>query len=844
MTRRMGATLNAVAMVATLALGAAGCSRFEPIDGTDTTDLSDVEQPDSKVDEDADHDTTPPEDADATAPPDAEPELPPDVSPDVGDADVDEVGPDVPDADVPTCESTCATAGEARCHPTEPNQIETCTKDAVTGCLDWVVTTTCASTNKCKGPFTCQVVDEVAQCAEDVDQAPPPCPDLSGNPCLPHVCNPDSGQCEPKPLDVGQECDDGDPCTLFEACDASLECTTDILDTVNCSCANAADCEQHDDGDKCNGVYACINTTCIMGDPAPPCGPHDDPCLQNACDPPTGACVAVPGNEGLACDDGDKCSTASACVDGVCEGTTYKECPVGVCEVPQCDAVTGTCGAVPVPNCCGNGTAEGAEQCDDGNDVDGDGCSASCTLPTCAMQGIDMGGNACLVVPGGVSFGTGDLTVELLFKPAAGAQTAVLFDAMDPATPGTGWQLTYTYVSGATANLQWREVASDGVTQVANANIAIPGQWQHIAVVRRANGEVRWYNNGAHQSGLTVTLPNAKGLGQAELYIGCEGASEDFFAGLVDEVRISKVARYTGGFSPPVAPYDPDADTLALYHFDETRPGLSADQTANGHHAYWLGVDATVDHGFGGKPAAKAVCLVTPCARHALDFDPAEQGVATVAAPTVLNGQQTLTVEFYAKIRANTKSAIISRSTSAAGGADWHIEVFASGDKAKLRWVEGQSGTSLDTFGSMVAVIDVTTPQWRHYAVTRSYDAGSKVATVTWFIDGKKETAQTLSPVNALATAQDLYIGSQGGATLFYDGLIDELRISKGALYTGDFVPPTSVALRSDTLALWRFDEGDYVYAHHAYVGQAPPAFLLGATWSDDQPSALAACPK
>ena len=27
---------------------------------------------------------------------------------------------------------------------------------------------------------------------------------------------------------------------------------------------------------------------------------------------------------------------------------------------------------------CGNGQVEGAEQCDDGNTVDGDGCSADC----------------------------------------------------------------------------------------------------------------------------------------------------------------------------------------------------------------------------------------------------------------------------------------------------------------------------------------------------------------------------------------------------------------------------------------------------------------------------------
>ncbi len=42
------------------------------------------------------------------------------------------------------------------------------------------------------------------------------------------------------------------------------------------------------------------------------------------------------------------------------------------------------------------------------------------------------------------------------------------------------------------------------------------------------------------------------------------------FIGLIDEVRISKVVRYTeDGFEVPKKAFVPDADTVALYHFDE-----------------------------------------------------------------------------------------------------------------------------------------------------------------------------------------------------------------------------------------------------------------------------------
>jgi len=44
---------------------------------------------------------------------------------------------------------------------------------------------------------------------------------------------------------------------------------------------------------------------------------------------------------------------------------------------------------------CGNGAIEGAEQCDDGNTVDGDGCSASCLVEGDCGDGTVNAGEAC-----------------------------------------------------------------------------------------------------------------------------------------------------------------------------------------------------------------------------------------------------------------------------------------------------------------------------------------------------------------------------------------------------------------------------------------------------------------
>ena len=55
------------------------------------------------------------------------------------------------------------------------------------------------------------------------------------------------------------------------------------------------------------------------------------------------------------------------------------------------------------------------------------------------------------------------------------------------------------------------------------------------------------------------------------------------FSGRMDEWRISKVARYDNEFSPP-ARYEPDANTVALFHFDEGDGDRLRDSSGNHHH--------------------------------------------------------------------------------------------------------------------------------------------------------------------------------------------------------------------------------------------------------------------
>jgi hypothetical protein len=56
------------------------------------------------------------------------------------------------------------------------------------------------------------------------------------------------------------------------------------------------------------------------------------------------------------------------------------------------------------------------------------------------------------------------------------------------------------------------------------------------------------------------------------------------FSGTIDELRISNWSRYSGDFTPELR-FWPDAETVALYHFDHQSGDVLTDSSGGGHHA-------------------------------------------------------------------------------------------------------------------------------------------------------------------------------------------------------------------------------------------------------------------
>lgn len=159
------------------------------------------------------------------------------------------------------------------------------------------------------------------------------------------------------------------------------------------------------DGASCGSALICIAEECV----ASTCGDgYLDEAMAEECD--DGNTLAFDGCEPLTCTF--TCADDSACIDtAVCNGV--ETCTDHVCAAgtppangTDCTLAAGGAGVCRATVCvaagCGNGVPDGAEECDDSNDVDGDGCDVDCTFSCnedldCADGDVCNGDETCEV---------------------------------------------------------------------------------------------------------------------------------------------------------------------------------------------------------------------------------------------------------------------------------------------------------------------------------------------------------------------------------------------------------------------------------------------------------------
>jgi len=151
-----------------------------------------------------------------------------------------------------------------------------------------------------------------------------------------------------------------------------------------------------------------------------------------------------------------------------------------------------------------------------------------------------------LYVPSNLSnaLGTGDFTFECWVNAAATPSDVGIFESRTLSDSGIQNGFTLTAFSSSVIR-----IFSDGIL-ISSSNTSYVGAWCHVAVVR-ASGTWTLYINGVSQGTSTAV----RNMTNTDMVIGAGRYSSSstpnaFFNGYIDDLRITRSARYLANFTP------------------------------------------------------------------------------------------------------------------------------------------------------------------------------------------------------------------------------------------------------------------------------------------------------
>ncbi len=694
-----------------------------------------------------------------------------------------------------TCEGTALD-----CDDSNPCTVDGCL-DAQ-GCINAPTSGgNCDDGSKCTSPDTCK--DGVC-IGTKID-----CED--GNPCTANKCLPNSG-CHSEVL--SGPCEDGDLCTTNDECldsvckGVALVCEDDGNFCTNDYCDPAVGCVHEpntlpcDDGNACTLSDHCVQGECVPGELLFQCD-DNNPCTTDSCNADSGECIHTANAQ--PCDDGDPCTEGDSCANTICIPGAPKDCDdSNVCTQDQCNA-QGKCVNAPAAGSCEDGNActtgdscvggscqPGQPQnCNDQNPCTADSCDAAQGCLHVPNQAACNDGNACTL---------GDACVD---GACAGSSTLDCNDD-NPCTTDS------CDPDGGCVNLPHSEACDDGNActkgDYCAAGICISGQAlicddDNVCTDDSCDVDAGCQflsNNELCEDGDPCTFNDQCSEGACTA-----GTTNDCSDG---NVCTQDVCNFDGCLHPPADGLCDDGDPCTLN--DGCSEGLCQGQPLANCGCHSLGLDGLSS--FGLVPGTTALDLPVTFTVEAW-FKAAPNAVAT-APQSLLCRWQDAGVQnrsFCLQLAPNKQLSFVLLGT--AGGNTDSYSVTTSG-------VNLEAG-------------------WHHVAAV--YDSEQ----LRIYLDGKLDGTTTAAVQPTSGGAASLYLGARfdadtNGIYRHFAGHLDEVRISKAALYSGEsFEPQTWLAVQANTLAYWGADQNQFSHLFDL-GGQALHAALSGpTTWSDDTPA-------
>jgi len=393
------------------------------------------------------------------------------------------------------------------------------------------------------------------------------------------------------------------------------------------------------------------------------------------------------------------------------------------------------------------------------------------------------------------AFGTSDFTIEFWINLGTNISTSYPYILTTSAyDSGTGF-----YVTADGASTGWGGIGAlhfDGATTlqygpaIATTSAIRNAGWKHIAI-SRSGVYTYLFVNGIKEA--THTAAGVANYGVTNAYLFRTGTSgyTDSDIGYVDDLQVTKIAKYTTNFTIPttsvivkppnvILPFSDDPywnqTVLALPMSGTNGSTTFVDLRGKTVTAAGSASISTTQSKFGGSSAY---------------FDGTDDYLSLSTGPDFDFGTGDFTIDVYAYLGSytgTTDKTLLMKYTSWSTDVDFYLVVkvttgiikFGAGDNLPLVLVSNNA-ISLNT--------------WTHIAVVRN----SGVTKL--YVDGIAQTSTHTGSVIIPNGSTTLRIGSYNGSSEFWNGYIDDLRVTKGvARYTSNFTPPTKSFQHNDAI--------------------------------------------
>lgn len=405
-----------------------------------------------------------------------------------------------------------------------------------------------------------------------------------------------------------------------------------------------------------------------------------------------------------------------------------------------------------------------------------------------------------------------DMTVEAIFRVPTNIDqwTMAPIVVMNRDAAQATWSLQ---VYNGKVFLRGTFLKSDGTTQKFQEHLGgvlSDGKWHHVAMTFDS-GESRFRIYIDHTSVKNSVISGAVGFQyefdgtKGPLVVGANTkVSNRTFVGEIDEVRISDVALAPEEMLTVGNAELTDPDVLVYMPFEkpaeETTGGIAWDFDAynvasNKSHGVSLSVKSTppktlaIGASSGSVPAEKVYegCLNGIAHDNAgsylcLTNVPAGGACLLISDPTLKIPAKSFTLETFVRCEKPLVSVNpASDSHVLFDCSAFKVLVHCQTQKLFLRTID-ESGTSSDSHAQSMP--ELTDGAWHHVAL--SYDAESKVCSL--FADYSCWLTKSVTLRHDYGTAGKIYVGSGTSLAQFFNGWLDEVRLTARALRPTEFL--------------------------------------------------------